>query len=362
MAVVNNSLDTASEIRPPEESAMAEESSETNWKRKLSDNRGVFLTLLAAFLFSLKTVMFRFVEEDVHVMQISFSLLSIQIFFIIPVMVYKGTSPKISSLNVFVLLFFRAFSGTLAVCLFYYAIDHMRLGDVTAIALSAPVFVGIFAKLILKETFGYVDCILVMVVIAGVVLISQPQFIFRGRIDNDVDDVTNFTATLAAVGCCLSLAMTYVINRKMGLLKVHSFVIVFYYIIFASVGLGVVTTIFRSWSIPACGTVRYAFIAMALSAFIAQTLMTYSLSITNSFVVSIVHSNEIIFAYFWEFFLFRVSPEILSLLGVVLVMTASSITSLRKIGFQRTQQQRRTDKMDETEGSNQSLGENISVL
>ncbi|KAJ8038251.1 Solute carrier family 35 member G1 [Holothuria leucospilota] len=318
-----------------------------SFSQKLYNHRGVPLTVLSTFFFALQNVLIRYVEDEVHIMEISF----VRYFFLgpllIPFMVHNSITVIPTSRKYFLLLFLRGVFGMVAFNFFLFAMLYMRLGDATAIMMACPVFIGIFAKIFLKETFGIVDFSLVAFSICGLVLISQPPFLFGD--ENGSTSGASFFGAMLAFASCISFAIGNVTMSYLGKTQVSSTVILFYYSFVASCGTAVITTFFGGWSIPPCGKARFILIAIGIIHCIAQYLLTYSYSIEYAVIVGIVQTNEIIFAYVLEFFIVAVYPDTITLLGVAMVILASVLASLRKFWVSK-QKRAAVESRDQTRG------------
>lgn len=310
------------------------------WGR-IVKHRCIFFVLLAALLSSMHSLMFRYVKEDIHAMQGAWVRSIFQLSIPVLVMTYRNISPKPESKTAFILLVVRGVFGAFAITCMFYSFNYMRVGDATAIVFGSPVFVGIFAKIIMKEPFGMIEIILVFTAIAGVFLISQPPFLFGS--EEVQTNNTKRTYQVQSVGAifafcaCVCISFTAVLMRKMGTIGVNSFKIVLYYASIASIVTSLLTTGIGVWTIPSCGSVRFALVAMGSFNCVAQCLVTYSLSVERTVFVSILRANEVIFAFILEYLLFHDYPGYLSLIGVFLVMSASVFASLRKMWMSKKQ-------------------------
>jgi len=70
-------------------------------------------------------------------------------------------------------LILRALFGTTSLWLKFMAIDHISLASDTIISLSMPIFVFVFARLLLNERFGRVHVMALMISIVGIALASD---------------------------------------------------------------------------------------------------------------------------------------------------------------------------------------------
>lgn len=298
-------------------------------------HRCILFVLLASLLSSMHSLMVRYVKEDIDAMQVAFIRFIFQLTIPVLVMTYRNISPKPESKSAFVLLVVRGVFGAFAVTCMFYSFYYMRVGDATAIVFGSPVFVGIFARIILKETFGIIEITLVFTAVGGVFLISQPPFLFGSKEVQTSNPKSTYPAqfvgAIFAFCACVCISFTAVLMRKMGTIGVNSFKIVLYYASIASIVTSLLTTGIGVWTIPPCGFVRFALIAMGSFNCVAQCLVTYSLSVERTVFVSVLKANEVIFAFILEYLFFQDYPGYLSLIGVFLVMSASLLASLRRM-------------------------------
>lgn len=75
-------------------------------------------------------------------------------------------------------LFLRGVFGFLGFALCYVAYRMIPFADASTIVYSAPVYVSIFACVLLKEECGAFQTFTIALTIMGVLLISKPTFLF----------------------------------------------------------------------------------------------------------------------------------------------------------------------------------------
>nr|XP_006817119.1 PREDICTED: solute carrier family 35 member G1-like [Saccoglossus kowalevskii] len=97
----------------------------------------------------------------------------------IPLLVYK----KINILKIqrkdTILNIVKSISENGADLVFYYAMNGIGMGDAAAItAGTLPIFSPVFACMFIKEKCKLHDCIGIIINVAGIILVSRPQFIF----------------------------------------------------------------------------------------------------------------------------------------------------------------------------------------
>lgn len=296
------------------------------WHR-LHKHIGILAILLCAFTYALENVLFRAVENDMHSTEVLFSTHLVKVLFLIPIITYKGHSLRQASKVTYVFLIGRGVISMIAVNTMYFAVSYINVGDATAIALSSPVFIGIFAKIFLKESFGIIDALLTLVVVAGVFLMAKPPFIFGG---SEEEAISNLLGVAFASFSCICNALANVLCRHLGLLHINSFVNVLYFVTVCFLGSGILTSIFGVWSVPPCSYARIILVTMGIVGCVGNSSKAYAYSKEKSVFLGIFQTNEIIFAYLLEFLLFNAIPDLIALLGVCLVVSASLMTLIKK--------------------------------
>ncbi|XP_064646684.1 uncharacterized protein LOC135499691 [Lineus longissimus] len=99
-------------------------------------------------------------------------------------------------------LWFAASGNAISNALFYLAGSHMNYGDTSAISLLCPILVGIIGHFYLKELYTKVDAVITVVIIFGVLMVIQPDFLVKLLYPNSDDifkDVTNRNITNATI-------------------------------------------------------------------------------------------------------------------------------------------------------------------
>lgn len=124
-------------------------------------------------------------------------------------------------------------------------------------------------------------------------------------------------------------------------MNVNPAAIVWYYAVLGSVGTGLFTTIIGAWSMPPCGNARLTLISMDIIHCLAQYFLTYSYSIENTVLVSIMLTNESIYSYLLEFALFGVRPDMVALIGGGVLLISSILASLKKVWLARREKVKR---------------------
>lgn len=113
------------------------------------------------------------------------------------------------------MLFIRSLFGFVAFVFFYIALRFISLSDASTIVFSSPVYVSIFACILINEPCGAFQIATVMLTVLGVVLISKPSFLFG---DADIITVSTSDKIIGVVLSFISslaMALTFICMRRL---------------------------------------------------------------------------------------------------------------------------------------------------
>ncbi|GAB5586439.1 hypothetical protein Unana1_01339 [Umbelopsis nana] len=116
-------------------------------------------------------------------------------------------------------LVLRGLAGSIGLALFFYSLTVLPLADATVVFFLGPLFTAILAAIALREPFTIFDGVCAFFCLAGVVLVSRPEFLFGKAGVNaqsaDEDFRRIFAVMCSVVGAMMS-AVAYVTVRKVG--------------------------------------------------------------------------------------------------------------------------------------------------
>ena len=138
--------------------------------------KAICLMLVSALSFSVMQVFVKLTSGEVHTFEQVFfrNLIS---FFLAAAMVAKKNRPFLGEIRAGKLAIWgRSFFGFLGIVLFFYAVGNAKQADVAMLNRSAPVFVTLFAALILKEKLNFVKIGATLLCLSGAYVAMQPSF------------------------------------------------------------------------------------------------------------------------------------------------------------------------------------------
>lgn len=291
---------------------------------------GLVLATLSSLFFSLCSVIVKSLVEVNPTEMAIFRFVGV-LLPAIPIVIYKGEHPFPKGRRLILIL--RSFIGTTGLMLSFYAFRHMPLADASVVVFSVPVFVAIFARIFLKEPCGLFNVVTVCLTLIGVILITRPPLIFGHTIGSLTDGHiksghADLWGAVAAFSATLFGANAYVLLR--ALKGLHFSVIMTNFGSFALIQTTLISWAIGTLCLPRCGTDRLLVVALALSSFAGQILLTLALQIEQAGPVAIARSTDIVFAFFWQVLFFNEIPNQYSVGGAILVTSSVLLTGLRK--------------------------------
>jgi len=153
-------------------------SHENHYLKKLVKYRGYFLGICAAFLLSFSKVI---LKKSPLLAGSDHSLIRyvIQFIFLFVVIKYKKLSLFGPNAKVRKMLSFRGFIGAIGMIFLHFAITLIAPSDTVAVTHSSVILTAILARIFLKERFSIAHLISLVLTVAGILLISQPSFLFN---------------------------------------------------------------------------------------------------------------------------------------------------------------------------------------
>jgi drug/metabolite transporter (DMT)-like permease len=282
--------------------------------RVVSDNcgRAILMILLSGLSFSLVAVMVRMAGE-VPIYE--------KVFFRSVVMLAAmGAAAVRSRENPFSrnprmrLLILRGMFGTTAMFLYFFAIERLTIADATVLNKLSPFFVTLFAVLFLREKLSKYIVPVLIVAFAGAALIVKPEFSLEA---------------LPAVGGLLSAAASGAAYTVVRHLRGDEppYRIVFYFSLVSVVV--AVPPMIAHFVMPEGIQWVYLFGGgvFATTGQIALTLGYHQAPATR---VSIYVYAHIIFAFLLGLLLWGEMPDVLSIIGTVMIITAA-VYNYRKV-------------------------------
>jgi len=214
-------------------------------------------------------------------------------------------------------LLLRGFAGFVALNCFYYSLKHMPLADATVIQYSSPVFTALLAAVVLGERISLRGGLLILASFAGVLLVAQPAFLFKGHVS-----ASPFVLAIALCGSIVS-AVAYVTIRRLRETDGPDVILLYFPLVAMPLSIG---PVFRDAMMP---TSFEWLLLLALGVFtqIAQIFMTKALHNEPAGRATAVSYLQVVFAYAWGMLIFGEHPNVLSFAGAAVVAASTFFLS-----------------------------------
>ena len=279
-------------------------------ERSMRPVQGAALLALSALLFSGMGVLVREASATVNNENIVFFRNIVGVFFFLPLLLSKGLRPfKTKRLKSHLL---RTTYGLAAMYCFFYAIAHLPLADAMVFTYSAPVLTPIIAYFWLKEPLTKRMLAFSVLGLLGVILVAKPSDAIFGSL------------SLVGLAASLLAASAFVSIREMSNTE-PAYRMVFYFALFSSL----ISAIPLLWAWQPLNQQQLILLCAAgLLAALAQIIMSRAYSLAPPGLIGPVAYLAIVFAGVFSFFLWDEVPDVASILGAVLIFTASTLAVL----------------------------------
>ncbi|KAF0299959.1 Solute carrier family 35 member G1 [Amphibalanus amphitrite] len=236
-------------------------------------------------------------------------------------------------------LLLRAVLGAAALICKFYALRRMLLADASVLLLSAPVFVSVWACLLLGEPCGALHVMSLLATISGAMMIVRPKWMRSGArpyIPSGVagaDDTVSLAGAALALASALFLSAAYVTLRRLQSVHWSATVLVFgvvgavmSYTVWLATGAGHSPSSAAEWLMV---------LALGALTMVMQLAFTVACQLEQAGPVAVVRTSEIVFAVVWQVAFFHCVPGPYTVAGMVLVMMSVLAVALHKCITQR---------------------------
>ncbi|MCY6355590.1 DMT family transporter [Clostridium sp. ZS2-4] len=203
----------------------------------------------------------------------------------------------------------RALFGYLALVTNFYAISNLVLADSSILNKLSPFFVIIFAFIFLKEDLSKVHILILLLVFLGAILVVRPKF--------NLEILPAFSGVLSAVFS----GVAYTLLRFLGDKEDFS-TILFYFSLVSIIGTFPIMII--TYKIP--NFIQIIMLAvMGIFWIGGQSYMTLAYKFAPAGEISIYSYSTIVFSTLLGLVVFKEYPDILSIIGGGLIISAGGI-------------------------------------
>jgi drug/metabolite transporter (DMT)-like permease len=272
---------------------------------------GVIWMIIATFFFAFMGMFVKLGSPYFSEIELVFYRSFISLIFIILIIVNKKISLKT---NFKKLHFYRSFVGFLSLLAFFYAISHLPLSTAISLNYTSPLFVALLITFFLNKKPSFYVCCLLLIGFFGAFLILKPTLIGNSAFAGFIGLLSGFGAGLA-----------YLFMAQLGKVNEPDTRVVFYFTLLSSICAGLLmlledtnTEIFQHW---------WLLLGLGASATIAQLALTKAYRVGNTLKNAGLSYLTILFSSILGLIVFSETLDILSLVGILLIIISGIVVS-----------------------------------
>ena len=284
------------------------------------DTRSInkFYLIFASLFFSLMTVCVKKVDQNIPIIELVFfrSLLSLLITSLI--IKEKKINPWGKNRP---LLIVRGLLGTLALFCIFYAIRNMPLSISTVIQYTYPIFISIFAVVLIKEKITLRLIVALILGWLGIFVILNPTQL--SNLNVEIDKLSLFIAFIGSI----STALAYITVKKLSYSE-DIFIIIKYFPLISIVTL--FPSVIINWVTPNFEDLGWI-ISIGLFTQLGQTFLTIGLKNLPASEASTINYLQVLFGSIWGILFFSEIININFFVGSILVLCGTIISTSKML-------------------------------
>lgn len=272
-------------------------------------SKAIFCLTCSALLFSLMGVCIRYASHTVDNATVVFFRNVVGLFIFIPFIIKYGT-PFFKTDKLWMHTW-RSIVGLMAMYGFFYAIAHLKLSNAMVFSYSSPIFIPLIAWLFLKEKITKAMLIAATIGLFGVLCVAKPD-----------SGLFNLLSIIGLLSSFLA-AMAFVTVRALTATEPPER-IVFYFCFFGTIISSI--PMFFVWR-PYTYTELGYLVCAGILANISQIFMSNAYKLAPAGQIGPINYVAIIFAGIWGYLFWHELPDIYSIIGFVLILSAILLCS-----------------------------------
>lgn len=273
--------------------------------------KGVMYIIASAFCFALMNLFIR-LAGDVPTMQKCFFRNFFALLISVITLIKTGTPFKIGKGNTKYLVI-RSLSGGLGMLCNFYAVDHMAISDASMLNKLSPFFAVIFSVFVLGEKANRYEWAAVICAFIGTLFVVKPSFNF---------EAASSVAGLAGVAGGLGAGLAYSFVRKLGMRGENSMIVVAFFSGFTTLML--TPNLIFNYT-PMTGKQWIFLVLTGLAAAGGRIGITSAYAKAPAKEISVYDFSIVIFAAILGFVFLNQKPDILSVIGYVIIIGTAVI-------------------------------------
>ncbi|MDC3089356.1 DMT family transporter [Prochlorococcus sp. AH-716-N03] len=274
--------------------------------------------ILASFFFSLMTVCVKKIDNRIPIYELVFFRSLLSLFITSLIINKKNLNPWGKNKP---LLILRGILGTIALVCIFYAIKNMPLNISTVIQYTYPIFISIFAGILINEKITKNLIIASITGWLGILIILNPYQLSSLNIELD-----KFTVLIAFLGS-ISTALAYITVKKLSSTE-DIFIIIKYFPLISVITLSPI--VFFNWVTPNINDLIWI-IGIGMFTQAGQTFLTIGLKKLPTSEAARINYLQVLFGSLWGILFFNELININFIFGAVLVLLGTIISTSKKL-------------------------------
>jgi drug/metabolite transporter (DMT)-like permease len=274
--------------------------------------------ILASFFFSLMTVCVKKIDNRIPIYELVFFRSLLSLFITSLIINKKNLNPWGKNKP---LLILRGILGTIALVCIFYAIKNMPLNISTVIQYTYPIFISIFAGILINEKITKNLIIASITGWLGILIILNPYQLSSLNIELD-----KFTVLIAFLGA-ISTALAYITVKKLSSTE-DIFIIIKYFPLISVITLSPI--VFFNWVTPNINDLIWI-IGIGMFTQAGQTFLTIGLKKLPTSEAARINYLQVLFGSLWGILFFNELININFIFGAVLVLLGTIISTSKKL-------------------------------
>ena len=274
--------------------------------------------ILASFFFSLMTVCVKKIDNRIPIYELVFfrSLLSLSITSLI--INQRKLNPWGNNKP---LLIIRGLLGTIALLCIFYAIRNMPLSISTVIQYTYPIFISIFAGILINEKITKNLIIASVTGWLGILIILSPNQLTNLNIELD-----NITVAIAFIGA-ISTSLAYITVKKLSMTE-DIYIIIKYFPLISVITLSPI--VLFNWITPNIADLIWI-IGIGIFTQAGQTFLTIGIKKLQTSEAATINYLQVLFGSLWGVLLFNEIININFVIGSILVLLGTIICTSKLV-------------------------------
>ena len=272
--------------------------------------------IFASFFFSLMTVCVKKIDNRIPIYELVFFRSLLSLFITSWIINKRNLDPWGDNKPLLVL---RGIFGTIALVCIFYAVRNMPLNISTVIQYTYPIFISIFAGILINEKITKNLIIASITGWLGILIILNPSQLSSLNIE-----LNNLTIGIAFLGA-ISTSLAYIAVKKLSSTE-DVFVIIKYFPLISVITLSPIVLI--NWVTPNINDLIWI-IGIGLFTQAGQTFLTLGIKKLQTSEAATINYLQVFFGSLWGILFFNELININFIMGSLLVLLGTIISTTK---------------------------------